>query len=209
MKTITLSLLLTTTLTTLANARTNLAGCVSSATVNQWGHASMIWYLPDTREICDFPDCGGGRAPPKTTQPGCPLYTGTETLTPSYLPGWGPNGKIAPSTAAATATTTGSEISATATGTKDSTAASGSVTVSGSTLITAAATLSGGALSSVAGSSSRTAPSSSATSGAGSSGSSNTTSAAGVNPTGNAAAGLGVNVAGVLGLVGLVGVVAL
>ncbi|KAB8071736.1 hypothetical protein BDV29DRAFT_178764 [Aspergillus leporis] len=204
MKTFTLSILLT-GLTSLANARTVLNGCVSSETVNQWGHASMIWYVPDTREICDFPDCGGGRAPPKYTQPGCPLYTGTETLTPSYLPGWGPNGKIAPSTTAATATATGSQTSATAT----NASTSGSNTDSGSTLITAAPTFSRSASSSSAGSSSGAPASSSAASSASSSGASNTTSAIGVTPTGNAATGLGINVAGVLAFAGLVGVVAL
>lgn len=77
----------------MAVARTDLSGCTSSATVNQYNEASMIWYVPGTGEICSFPDCGGGRAPPKYDQPGCPLYTGTATLTPSYLPGYGPGAK--------------------------------------------------------------------------------------------------------------------
>ncbi|KAJ5086912.1 hypothetical protein NUU61_008219 [Penicillium alfredii] len=98
MKAVTLPLLLS--LAGLSVARTDLGGCVSSQTTNQWHEASMIWYVPNSGEICDIPDCGGGRAPPKTNQPGCPLYTGTETLTPSYLPGWGPNGKAVPSTTA-------------------------------------------------------------------------------------------------------------
>lgn len=89
------------TLATMAAARTNLAGCTSSATVNQWNEASMIWFVPETGEICDFPDCGGGRAPPKYSVPGCPLYTGTATITPSYLPGYGPD-----ATTGATATRT-------------------------------------------------------------------------------------------------------
>ncbi|KAB8258113.1 hypothetical protein BDV32DRAFT_126146 [Aspergillus pseudonomiae] len=220
MKSITLPILLT--LTSLAAARTDLDGCTKSATVNQWGEASMIWYVPDTGEICDFPDCGGGRAPPKLNQPGCAAYTGTETLTPSYLPGWGPNGKVAPSTSAvsATATATDSETSATSTG-----AATTSNTKTGSTLITAAPTLSTQVSSSAAGSSSRAGgssrpassaagsssraggSSSSASSGAG--GSSSTASSVAVKPTGNVASMPGLN-AGVLAVAGvLAGIVAL
>mgnify|MGYP001122659963 CR=1 FL=1 len=50
------------------------------------------WYDPNTGEICDPLDCGGGRAPPKYDVPGCPFYTGTEVrkTTPSYLPCWTP-----------------------------------------------------------------------------------------------------------------------
>lgn len=88
----------------LSAARTDLGGCVSSATVNQWDEASLIWYVPDSGEICDIPDCGGGRAPPKTDQPGCPLYSGTATLTPSYLSGYGPNGKMTATTSTVSAT---------------------------------------------------------------------------------------------------------
>ena len=218
MKSITLPILLT--LTGLAAARTDLAGCTKSATVNQWGEASMIWYVPDTGEICDFPDCGGGRAPPKYNQPGCAAYTGTETLTPSYLPGWGPNGKVAPSTSAILASATDAESSATSTG------AATSATKTGSTLITAAPTLSTGVSSSAAGSSSSSSAaaagggsssraveqggSSSSSASSGSSGSSNTTSSVGAKPTDNAASVLGLNGAGVLALVGgLVGILAL
>ncbi|KAJ5082216.1 Glycoside hydrolase 18 protein [Penicillium argentinense] len=59
------------------------------------------WYDPETGEICDPLDCGGGRAPPKTDVPGCPMYTGSETRAtgPSYLPCWTPS-----ATATATAT---------------------------------------------------------------------------------------------------------
>lgn len=72
-----------------ALARTDLEGCVSTEVIIQQYYASYIWYVPDTGEICSFLDCGGGRAPPKTTKPGCGGYTGTETVTPSYLPGFG------------------------------------------------------------------------------------------------------------------------
>ncbi|KAF5001728.1 hypothetical protein FDECE_10861 [Fusarium decemcellulare] len=43
------------------------------------------WYDPETGEICDPLDCGGGRAPPKTNVPGCAGYTGTEVRKVSYL----------------------------------------------------------------------------------------------------------------------------
>ncbi|KAI6086825.1 hypothetical protein F4821DRAFT_237541 [Hypoxylon rubiginosum] len=71
-----------------AAAKTDLSGCVSSETV-AYGGASLIWYVPDSGEICAFLDCGGGRAPPKTTVPGCAAYSGTATYTPSFLPGFG------------------------------------------------------------------------------------------------------------------------
>ncbi|EED19426.1 siderophore biosynthesis enzyme, putative [Talaromyces stipitatus ATCC 10500] len=64
------------------------------------------WYNPNTGEICDPLDCGGGRAPPKTDVPGCPLYKGTETraTSASYLPCWTPL-NAAPATVAVAATT--------------------------------------------------------------------------------------------------------
>ncbi|KAF4950209.1 hypothetical protein FGADI_8357 [Fusarium gaditjirri] len=71
-----------------ALARTDLAGCTSYDTVlsNANGmYASRIWYVPDTGELCDFLDCGGGRAPPKTTVPGCPGYVGTATYSPLFI----------------------------------------------------------------------------------------------------------------------------
>ncbi|KZL68420.1 siderophore biosynthesis [Colletotrichum incanum] len=72
-------------------AKTDLAGCVSSdsiVTPTQGGtpYATRVWYVPDTGEICAALDCGGGRAPPKTTVPGCDAYEGTETYSPSFLP---------------------------------------------------------------------------------------------------------------------------
>lgn len=73
-------------------AKTDLAGCTYTDTVVQPSglpgydaYASRIWYVPGTGELCDFLDCGGGRAPPKTDVPGCPLYSGTATYSPSYL----------------------------------------------------------------------------------------------------------------------------
>jgi len=71
-----------------ALARTDLSGCTTYDTVvsNANGmYATRIWYVPDSGEICDFLDCGGGRAPPKTTVPGCPAYEGTETYSPVFI----------------------------------------------------------------------------------------------------------------------------
>ena len=88
-----------------ALARTDLSGCTSSETV-AYGGASMIYYVPGTGEICAFLDCGGGTAPPKTTVPGCPLYSGTASYEPSYLSGYGPNAAVSTMTSSvATATT--------------------------------------------------------------------------------------------------------
>lgn len=77
-----------------ALARTDFSGCTSftsTVTINPTAHeygnvyGSVVYYDPDTLEICTVPDCGGGRAPPKTGVPGCPLYSGTATVTPSFL----------------------------------------------------------------------------------------------------------------------------
>lgn len=65
-------------------ARTDLTGCTSTSVSSPTG-ASIAWYVPETGEVCDFLDCGGGRAPPKTTVPGCPLYSGTASYSPLYL----------------------------------------------------------------------------------------------------------------------------
>lgn len=65
-------------------ARTDLTGCTSTSVSSPAG-ASIAWYVPETGEVCDFLDCGGGRAPPETTVPGCPLYSGTASYSPSYL----------------------------------------------------------------------------------------------------------------------------
>jgi hypothetical protein len=78
-----------------AMAKTDLSGCTSSETV-AYGGASMIYWVPGTGEICSFLDCGGGRAPPMTTVPGCPGYVGTMSYEPSYMPGWGPSATPTP-----------------------------------------------------------------------------------------------------------------
>ena len=82
------------TLLTTVLAKTDLAGCTSSATVKDGGYYA-IWWVPETGEICQGIDCGGGRAPPKKDVPGCAQYTGTLEYEPSYMPGWGPDGKEA------------------------------------------------------------------------------------------------------------------
>lgn len=99
-------------LATLALAKTDIAGCTSSDVSSPAG-ASMIYYVPGTGEICEFLDCGGGRAPPKTTVPGCPQYSGTETYSPSFLPGYGAMETGSSSNAAAESTSTASEAEAT------------------------------------------------------------------------------------------------
>ncbi|KAH8432912.1 putative cell surface protein [Aspergillus melleus] len=231
MKAFTLPVLISAGLVGLASARTDLGGCVSSATVNQWNEASMIWYVPDSGEICDIPDCGGGRAPPKYNQPGCAAYTGTETLTPSYLPGWGPNGKSAATTAHTASATTVAETSAATTtsaasSTDESTSSSSTKTKHGSTLITAGPTLSKAASSTPAGSSSPVKSSSvaggskpSGTKGSGSGSGSDSGSGSGSGTkTGSASTGLatgaassvsGSSIAGVAVIAALVGVVGL
>ncbi|KAK7755039.1 hypothetical protein SLS62_002854 [Diatrype stigma] len=100
-------------------ARTDIAGCVSSAV-----GASLVWYVPGTGELCEFLDCGGGRAPPKTTVPGCAAYSGTATYSPSYLPGFGDD--------ATTTTTSSASSEATAASSTAVASASASATSSSS-----------------------------------------------------------------------------
>lgn len=105
-----------------ALARTDLSGCTSSETV-AFGGASMIYYVPGTGEICEFLDCGGGRAPPKTTVPGCPLYSGTASYEPSYLSGYSPNTAV--STAIASSVAAGTTMAITSAATVSSSALPG------------------------------------------------------------------------------------
>ncbi|KAM3420126.1 hypothetical protein BST61_g3427 [Cercospora zeina] len=102
-------------LASLAFAKTDIGGCTSSDVSSPAG-ASMIYYVPGTGEICEFLDCGGGRAPPKTTVPGCPQYSGTETYSPSFLPGYGAmeTGSSSSRAAAAESTSNPSEAETTA-----------------------------------------------------------------------------------------------
>lgn len=94
-------------------ARTDLEGCVSSKTI-AYGGASLLWYVPGTGEICEFLDCGGGRAPPKTTVPGCDAYKGTATYSPNYLAGYGPNAAPTSSSVVASASSAAASPSVTA-----------------------------------------------------------------------------------------------
>lgn len=71
-----------------AFAKTDLSGCTTTDISSPAG-ASVAWYVPGTGEICALLDCGGGRAPARTDVPGCPLYSGTATYSPSYLLGFG------------------------------------------------------------------------------------------------------------------------
>ncbi|KAK0671934.1 hypothetical protein QBC41DRAFT_344264 [Cercophora samala] len=75
-----------------AAAKTDIGGCVSTSvpymTRDTLVYRSLLWYLPDTGEICEILDCGGGRAPPKTNVPGCGNYAGTEEYKPSFWTGF-------------------------------------------------------------------------------------------------------------------------
>lgn len=76
-----------------AIAKTDLEGCTYIDAVYSppgrtdiFPYATRTWYVPDTGEICEFLDCGGGRAPPKTDVPGCGNYKGTDTYSPKFMP---------------------------------------------------------------------------------------------------------------------------
>lgn len=115
-----------------ALAKTDLSGCTtftSTVTINPTAHEygnvyeSLVYYDPDTLEICTVPDCGGGRAAPKTGVPGCPLYSGTATPTPSFL------------SADPLAPTTTSSVAAETTTTSASSSVSGSSSPSSTTVV--------------------------------------------------------------------------
>ncbi|KAJ5242638.1 Glycoside hydrolase 18 protein [Penicillium citrinum] len=84
------------------------------------------WFDPDTGEICDPLDCGGGRAPPKTDVPGCPMYTGTETraTSKSYLPCWTPSATATPTSESSAEVTSSTSDSTTVTETSAPTVSS-------------------------------------------------------------------------------------
>jgi hypothetical protein len=108
MRTSTNTVLAAATFATLALARTDLEGCTRTDVSSPAG-ASYAWYVPGTGELCEMLDCGGGRAPPKTTVPGCAAYSGTETYSPSYLAGYQASATAAPSTTAEAQTTSDAE----------------------------------------------------------------------------------------------------
>lgn len=73
----------------LAAARSASAVGCATHTYGSCADGIVHWYDPDDGQICDPLDCGGGRAPPKTTNPCCTAaYTGTAVCvdTPSYMP---------------------------------------------------------------------------------------------------------------------------
>lgn len=116
-------------------AKTDLEGCTtftSTVTIDPTSHEygnvyqSLVYYDPDTLEICTVPDCGGGRAAPKTGVPGCPLYSGTATPTPSFLSA----DPLAPTT-----TATSSAAAETTTSTVSSSSGSGSSSSPSSTTV--------------------------------------------------------------------------
>jgi hypothetical protein len=99
MRTSTNTILATAAFAATALARTDLEGCTSTDVSSPAG-ASIAWYVPGTGEVCEILDCGGGRAPPKTTVPGCAAYSGTASYSPSYLAGFQASATSAPSTTA-------------------------------------------------------------------------------------------------------------
>jgi hypothetical protein len=134
------------------DARTDLTGCTRTDTSSPAG-ISYAWIVPDTGELCEFLDCGGGRAPPKLNVPGCAAYTGSQTYEPSYLAEFtaaaagGDAGAVSTATSAATsATTTLAVVTPTSTAGTDETGdgddvdAGESANVVASTIISAAAT---------------------------------------------------------------------
>ena len=70
-----------------AHAKTDLTGCTRTDISSPAG-ASYAWIVPSTGELCEFLDCGGGRAPPKLNVPGCAAYTGTASYSPSFMAGF-------------------------------------------------------------------------------------------------------------------------
>ncbi|PGH16928.1 hypothetical protein AJ80_04996 [Polytolypa hystricis UAMH7299] len=69
----------------LTEAKSGTSGCTSTLTVDQWDRPMKLYYVADTGEICDIPDCGGGRAEPNRHNPLCAYYTGTSTYSPSFI----------------------------------------------------------------------------------------------------------------------------
>ncbi|KAI5466490.1 hypothetical protein BGZ63DRAFT_376331 [Mariannaea sp. PMI_226] len=88
----------------LALGRLALAEGCSTHSFTSCADGIVHWFDPDTGQVCDPIDCGGGRAPPKTNVPGCAGYTGTEVPTTSYLSCWKPSATKALSSAAESTT---------------------------------------------------------------------------------------------------------
>jgi hypothetical protein len=64
------------------------AACEGGYTYGYCEDRIVHWYDPDSGEICDPLNCGGGRAPVKYDVPGCAAYTGTEiySSTRAFMP---------------------------------------------------------------------------------------------------------------------------
>ncbi|KAL2878424.1 hypothetical protein SGCOL_006398 [Colletotrichum sp. CLE4] len=71
-------------------AKTDLADCISltSTIPGPSGNSikTVIYYAPDTLEICTTLDCGGTDNAIGKKIPGCPGFSGTGTITKSFLP---------------------------------------------------------------------------------------------------------------------------
>ncbi|KAI3556773.1 hypothetical protein CABS03_07211 [Colletotrichum abscissum] len=70
-------------------AKTDLTGC-TSLTYTYPGPSgdsikTVIHYVPETHEICTPLDCGGTDPASGKKIPGCPGYSGTETITKSFF----------------------------------------------------------------------------------------------------------------------------
>ncbi|KAL4977548.1 hypothetical protein BDW66DRAFT_158894 [Aspergillus desertorum] len=87
-------------------ARTTLKGCTFTDTVTERDEYSIIWYVPETGEICDVPVCGGGLNPFDYDNPACPEYTGTAPYEPSYLEDYDPRAAAVTAEAAVDASVT-------------------------------------------------------------------------------------------------------
>ncbi|ETS84471.1 hypothetical protein PFICI_02496 [Pestalotiopsis fici W106-1] len=78
----------TLTVLLLVAARSVYAEGCATHTYGSCADGIVHWYDPDDGQICDPLDCGGGRAPVKTTVPCCAAYVGTASCNtePSYMP---------------------------------------------------------------------------------------------------------------------------
>ncbi|KAL7818716.1 hypothetical protein V8C44DRAFT_318813 [Trichoderma aethiopicum] len=84
----------TSLLSLLAGANLVLAAC-EHYSFTSCDDGIVHWYDVNDGQVCDPRDCGGGRAPPRTDVPGCPLYSGTilsETV--SYLSCFTPSNAV-------------------------------------------------------------------------------------------------------------------
>ncbi|KAI4595362.1 hypothetical protein KJ359_007037 [Pestalotiopsis sp. 9143b] len=111
----------------LAAARSASAAGCATHTYGSCADGIVHWYDPDDGQICDPLDCGGGRAPAKTTDPCCTAaYTGTAVCvdTPSYMPCFAAS-STSTATVVKTTTAAGVTTTTTAAGTAESAAVNG------------------------------------------------------------------------------------